>query len=86
MTLKVAASGAVAPCAAGCTVIAEGTTEPVTLKVTAELVTLMPAALTMTRKRVPLSAMRVAGVVWLAWVAAAMSRQLAPPSLLDCHW
>lgn len=49
VTLKFAAAGATMLCAAGCTVRVGATIAGVTVNCTAELVTLMPAAVTMTR-------------------------------------
>ena len=49
VTLKVAALGAVAVCAAGCTVRLGVTTAAVTVSCTAELLTLMLEAVTTTR-------------------------------------
>ena len=62
------------------------TAAAVTLKVAAELVTLLAAPLTTTRNRAPLSASVVAAVVRLAETAPATSANVAPPSLLRCHW
>ena len=61
--LKLAGSGALTLCPAGCTVTTGATTDPVTVSVTAELKTLLPATDTTTRKRRPLSAALMTGVV-----------------------